>query len=228
MFKTEKVGKTNTNINFLKNLKVLKGDLYMVLVLFFCSIIVMITLVIVFILISTIRIEIKNVKISNTVKMNSKYIIKISAHLLNKFKWLAFEIDKTRIKKFTKKMHLEKIDMQKLEKNINLYDIKQIINIKPKLAYLDLKMSLGVEDVILTSYIIPIVSTAISIIMPYITKDSKFKNINYKILPVYNEQNVYDIKLDVTVEIKVINVLNAMYKIYKNGTYYQYKKLNET
>lgn len=200
----------------------------MVLVLFLCSIIGLMTLIIVIILISTIRVEIKNLKITNTIKMDSKYIIKISAHLLNKFKWIAFEIDKTKIKNIAKKIHLEKIDIQKLEKDINLYDIKQIINIKPKLTYLDLKMRLGVEDVILTSYIIPIISTAISIIMPHITKDGKIENINYKIVPVYNNQNVYDIKLDTIVEIKVINVLNAMYKIYKNGTYYQYKKLNET
>lgn len=200
----------------------------MVLVLFLCAIITLIALLIIFILISTIKIEIKEVRASNAMKIKSNYVIKISARLMNKLKWISFEIDKIKIKKFAKKIHLEKIDIQKLERNINVYDIKQIINIRPKLTYLNLDVSLGVEDVILTSYIIPIISTIISIILPHVTKDNKIKNINYKILPLYNNKNIYDIKLDTIIEIKVINVLNAMYKIYRNGTYYQYKKLNET
>ena len=200
----------------------------MILVLFLCVIVILIVLLILFILISTIKVEIEKVNISNVMKIKSNYIIKISALLVNKFKWLSFQIDRINIKKFSKKLHLEKIDIQKLEKNFNVYDIKQIINIKPKLTYLDLKISLGVEDVILTSYLIPIVSIVISIILPYITKNNKIDNINYKIMPLYNNKNIYDIKLDTIIEIKVINVLNAMYKIYKNGTYYQYKKLNET
>lgn len=200
----------------------------MVLVLFLCATITLIALLIIFILISTIKIEIKEVRASNTMKIKSNYVIKISARLMNKLKWISFEIDKIKIKKLAKKLHLEKMDIQKLERNINVYDIKQIINIRPKLTYLNLDVSLGVEDVILTSYIIPIISTIISIILPHVTKDNKIKNINYKILPLYNNKNIYDIKLDTIIEIKVINVLNAMYKIYRNGTYYQYKKLNET
>lgn len=200
----------------------------MVLVLFLCAIITLIALLIIFILISAIKIEIKEVRASNAMKIKSNYVIKISARLMNKLKWISFEIDKVKIKKLAKKIHLEKIDIQKLERNINVYDIKQIINIRPKLTYLNLDVSLGVEDVILTSYIIPIISTIISIILPHVTKDNKIKNINYKILPLYNNKNIYDIKLDTIIEIKVINVLNAMYKIYRNGTYYQYKKLNET
>lgn len=197
----------------------------MILVLFLCSIITIIALIIIFILVSTIRIDIKKVRISNTVKAKQNYEIKISAYLVNKLKWISIRINKIKIQKIAKKMNLEKIDIQKLEKNIDLYDIKQIFNIKPKLRCLNLEMSLGVEDVILTTYLIPIVSTVISIILPYITKESKIKDIKYKILPIYNNQNVYDLKLDTTIEIKMINVLNAMYKIYKNGTYYQYKKI---
>lgn len=200
----------------------------MVLVLFLCAIITLIALLIIFILISTIKIEIKEVRASNAMKIKSNYVIKISARLMNKLKWISFEIDKIKIKKLAKKLHLEKMDIQKLERNINVYDIKQIINIRPKLTYLNLYVSLGVEDVILTSYIIPIISAIISIILPHVTKGNKIKNINYKILPLYNNKNIYDIKLDTIIEIKVINVLNAMYKIYRNGTYYQYKKLNET
>ena len=204
----------------------------MVLVLLFCAIIIVVMLLIIFTLISTVKIKINNLKIENPKKINSKYEISISFNLMNKLKWISIKLNKQKIRKILTKMHLEKIDIKKLEKDVKLSDIQELLKIKPKLSMLNLQLKVGVEDVIATSFAIPIICTAISIILPYVTDRRNFKNIKYKIEPIYN-QYAYHLKLDTEIEVKVINVLNSLYKIYKSrknmyksskiGTYYQYK-----
>lgn len=204
----------------------------MVLVLFFCAIIIVVMLLIIFTLISTVKIKINNLKIENPKKVNSKYEISISFNLMNKLKWISIKLNKQKIRKILTKMHLEKIDIKKLEKDVKLSDIQELLKIKPKLSMLNLQLKVGVEDVIATSFAIPIICTAISVILPYVTDRRNFKNIKYKIEPIYN-QYAYHLKLDTEIEVKIINVLNSLYKIYKSrknmyksskiGTYYQYK-----
>ena len=204
----------------------------MVLVLLFCAIIIVVMLLIIFTLISTVKIKINNLKIENPKKINSKYEILISFNLINKLKWISIKLNKQKIRKILTKMHLEKIDIKKLEKDVKLSDIQELLKIKPKLSMLNLQLKVGVEDVIATSFAIPIICTAISVILPYVTDRRNFKNIKYKIEPIYN-QYAYHLKLDTEIEVKVINVLNSLYKIYKSrknmyksskiGTYYQYK-----
>lgn len=204
----------------------------MVLVLFFCAIIIVVMLLIIFTLISTVKIKINNLKIENPKKVNSKYEISISFNLMNKLKWISIKLNKQKIRKILTKMHLEKIDIKKLEKDVKLSDVQELLKIKPKLSMLNLQLKVGVEDVIATSFAIPIICTAISVILPYVTDRRNFKNIKYKIEPIYN-QYAYHLKLDTEIEVKVINVLNSLYKIYKSrknmyksskiGTYYQYK-----
>lgn len=191
----------------------------MVLVLFLSIILFLLILLIVFTLISTIEIKVKEIEFSNIKKITPRYVINISAKLLNKFKWIEIDFDNGKIKKITKKIHLEKIDIQKLERNLKISDIKEIINIKPKISSLHLIVNVGLEDVILTTYLVTGISTIIAIILPYITKKNSENNLNYKVLPVYNNQNVYYLKIDTVLEIKVMNVLSSLFKIYKDNKY---------
>ena len=129
-------------------------------------------------------------------------------------------------------MHLKKIDIKKLEKDLKLSDIQELLKIRPKISMLNLQLKVGIQDVVATSFAIPIICTVISVILPYVTERKNFKNIKYKIEPIYN-QYAYHLKLDTEIEVKIINVLNSLYKIYKSrknmyklsriGTYYQYK-----
>ena len=200
----------------------------MILVLFLCIAILIITLILTLIFISTLRIKLENMNISNIKKNKSAYSINISFYLLNKIKWLAFNISENKIKKITKKIQFKNIDMIKLEKYLQPSDIKELAKINPKISYLKLEFNLGLEDVVVTSYIVAIISTMLSIILPYVTKERERKNLYYKILPIYNNKNQYHINLDVIFEVKLINVFKVVYKFYKTGTYYQYKSLKET
>ena len=208
MFKKEKNGKTNTN-NF-------KGGYDMVLVLFFCTIIIIVTLLIILVLLSTIRTKINNFKLSNLNVEKTNYQIKISLYFLNKIKWLSVTLDKNRIHKITKKMHLEQIDIKQLEKDFKISDLKELLKVKPKLIYLNLKLKIGLEDIMLTTYAVPLICTALSIILPFICDKKDIKNIKYNIDPIYNKGNLYYLELNSNVEVKILNLLNAIYQIYKH------------
>ena len=188
----------------------------MVLVLFFCTIIIIITLLIILILLSTIRTQINNLKLSNLSVEKSNYQINISLYFLNKIKWLSIKLDKAKIHKITKKMHLEQIDIKRLEKDFKISDLKEFLKIKPKLIYLNLKLKIGLEDLILTTYAVPFMCTIFSNVLPFICDKKDIKNIKYNIEPIYNNQNLYYIELNSKVEVKTLNIFNSIYQIYKN------------
>ncbi len=187
----------------------------MILVLFFCAIVILVMLAVMLPLLSTIRIEITDFELSNKKHIEPNYEIIYSLVLLNKIKWLSIHLNDKKMRKMYTKMHLERIDIKKIEKDIKLSDIQEFARVKPKLTRLNLQIKLGVEDVIITSYLVPILCTILTILLPHITEKKNIRNIKYKIEPVYN-QTIYHIKLDTILEIKIINLLNSVYKIYKS------------
>lgn len=219
----------------------------MVLVLLFCTILIIAISFFFLIIFSTIKIEIKNLKISNLITNKekvtcadqnkySKYEVSIGLEILNKIKYFSLNLNYRKIKKITLKMHLDKTKIQELEREISISDIKEIMNIKPKISYMNLRLKLGLDDVLLTTYSVPIISTLISILLPYTVEKKDINNIKYEVNPMYNSGNIYEIQLNIGVKIKVIRILNVVYRIYKNkknkskkkmyklskiGTYYQ-------
>lgn len=219
----------------------------MVLVLLFCTILIIVISLFFLIIFSTLKIEIKNFKISNittnrekttctNLKKYSNYEVNIALEILNKLKYFSLNLNSRKIKKITLKMHLDKTKIKELEREISISDIKEVMNIKPKISYMDLKLKLGIDDVLLTTYSVPIISTLISILLPYTVEKEDVNNIKYEVKPIYNNGNVYEMQLSTGIKIKVIKILNAVYKIYKSkkdknkkkmyklskiGTYYQ-------
>ena len=108
-----------------------------------------------------------------------------------------------------------KIDIKNFERDLQLSDIQEIFRIRAKISSLNLNIKIGMKDAVITSYIVPIICTVISLILPHITEKKNISNIKYKVEPVYN-QNAYHIKLNTVLEIKLINVLNSAYRIYKS------------
>lgn len=185
----------------------------MILVFFFLIILINIMLITIFFIFSTVRIELNQVRFSNITENDKKYIIKMSLYLFNKIKWISLKLNNDKLKNISKKLHLEKVDLKKIERDFKISDLKEIANIKPKVSYLELEMKIGIEDVILTSYIIPTICTILAIVLPYIVIKDKEKYIKYYVLPIYNCKNEYDIKADIILEIKIINILISTYKI---------------
>jgi len=146
--------------------------------------------------------------------ISKKYELFISLYLFNKIKWISIRLNDKRIQNMYHKMKLEKIDIKKLEQDFKLEDLKELKCLKPKISYLDLNLKIGVEDVVLTSFIIFILSTVISIILPYTIKKYEKSKYHYEIMPLYLQKNVYEIKFDCIIEIKMVHIINIIYNVF--------------
>ena len=206
----------------------------MVLVFIFCTIIIITIIAFFLIIFSTLKIDIKNYEISNiyanlndsireikdTCNNNEKngatYKLYISLNVLDRIKIFKLKLNNEKIKKIMLKIPLDETKIKELEREIGINDIKEIMNIKPQISYMDLNIKIGIDDILLTTYIVPIICTVISMILPLVIEKNKANEIKYIVTPKYNEGNVYDIKFNIGIKIKIIKVLNALYTIYKN------------
>lgn len=199
----------------------------MVLVFLICIILIIITIIFFLIILSTLKIEIKDAEVSNindkyenkqnTIrsKIGKKYKIKISLLFLNKIKYISINLNYKKIQELKSKINFNKINIKKIEKEFEWSDFKELIEIKPNISYMNLNIKLGIDDVLFTTYLIPIISTIISIFLPLVVEKNSRNKVNYIIKPIYNNGNIYDVKINIGLKIKIIKVVNAIYKIYK-------------
>ena len=110
-----------------------------------------------------------------------------------------------------KKINIKDVEKFAQNRKPNLKDIKKL---DMKIEKLDLKLKLGIDDVILNSYLIAFISIILSNILPFFTKSNK--NIKYSILPEYNNNPDYEHN-----PVFELNLLDSYYKHNKN-----YYKIN--
>ena len=191
----------------------------MVLVFSLCAIVILITLLICMTLLSTVRIKIENFAMSNIKdkkdSISEKYKITISFYLWNIMKWISFKINHKKIRKIYQKIQLEKFDFKKIEKNFQLKDLKEIRKLNPEVSYFNLELKAGTEDAVLTSFIIFAISTFISILLPHVIKKYDADKYRYEIVPLYINQNVYEMKLNCIIQIKMVHIINIIYVFLK-------------
>jgi len=185
---------------------------------------------------STLSIEIKDFEADNYEKQEEnlkKYIVFVRIYLFNKIKWIGFKIDKKRILKF-KKGYLLKIinkklgvergeELKKIEK-ITLKNIKKVFNRRTlkiikdadvEISKLNLDFDIGLENVIITAFAVSAISSAISIIIGRNVKEYGSKKIYYQITPVYINKNVFKIKLNCIINVKMVHIMNIIYVLLK-------------
>lgn len=138
---------------------------------------------------SKIQIKIDNFKLLfssenvKKIKLNEDYDIKIAFLIFCKLPILWININKNKIKKIKENGRYFK----GIRQDISLKHLKQIknkINICVKKFYL--KSSIGTDNTIFTTMIIPLISSAIAIILA--RKKVKQKNQNFQINPIYNSR----------------------------------------
>ncbi len=191
----------------------------MVLVFILYGIAAFFVILILLLFLSTIRINVNKLKLSNidnNYGENIKdYSINISMSLFNKIKWISVNLNDKKIKKIQNKMNMKKIDFKKLKGDFKPDDIKLLKKIKVKIAYLELLARIGVNDVVATSFIIFAITMIISLLLPHVIEEYKDKKYNYKILPLYLNRNAYEIKLDCIIEVKMVHIINIVYVFLK-------------
>lgn len=177
-------------------------------------------LLIFFILIifSKIQIEIINLKYtSKKVKLshlNDKYKIQIKILILSIIPILKISITKERLQKLklSEKINNIDIDLSKIGKDINLNFIKQLKNIiNLQIKQFKLKVYIGTENTVLTSILIPAISTIISIILS--RKKVRVENQTFGIEPIYNCGNLLNMELEGIFELKLIHIIKVIYII---------------
>lgn len=195
----------------------------MVLVFILLGIIIVILLIFVILLLSEIQIEIKNLKIGNKEekkgRIKDKYEVKITLYFLEKIPILWFRLNDKKIRRISKSKQLEKIDLKAIEKNVrfNKETIQIIKNIKIKISKLNLRIDLGTEDAIVTSYLIAFIAGVIGIILPHVVQKNKINNCKYIVNPIYQNRNIYHVNLDSIISIKIVHIIYSMLFFIKKG-----------
>lgn len=175
--------------------------------LFICLTIIIV--IITFLIFSKLQIEIRNVKFNSQLKkhFNDDYQIIIKWYVLKWIPILNVNITKTKLEKMKLR---QKIDFSVLEKNINLD--KKIWNIlknsKIEIQKIELYMELGTENAAYTAMLIPIISTVLAFILRKNTKQ-------FKIQPLYQNQNLVNIFVSGIFEIKMSHIISSIYFLNK-------------
>ena len=209
------------------------------MVLFFV-IITMALVCIIVIFNSSFKLSISKLKI-DTENGNIDYEIKFGLYFMKKIRIIGLKLNKDKQEKI--KRRIQKLQNSKLIKKLSNTSIKKIPlklekklereilfnNIKPlklakiifknlKIEILKFKMNLqiGLEDVIITSSLITIISVIVPIILRLTNKYIKnINNYRYKILPIYGNKNVLKLDLDCIINLKLVHIINIIYIIVK-------------
>ena len=191
-----------------------------------CLIIILFIVAIIVIL-SNINIKVNKLHINSLTKQenNNELSVEISLKLW-KIKLFKIKLNKGKIAgifvKIKQKVDNKNIGIEEIEKQIkDEIEINKKIKTKLKKQSIELQsikadISLGTEDVIITSYTVAFMSIIISNILPHITNKSneEIKNIEYKIAPIYANKNMYIIKLSCEISVKILYIL-IMFCMYK-------------
>lgn len=215
----------------------------MVLVFILLSIFILLLALSFIVLLSTLRIEIKNLEVTNmnlkeesqdAININSKqpnlsnnnikseqqnttnYAVIVSLHLLNRIKWFSIHLNDEKMRKLYNKMQLEKIDLKKIEKDFRWEDLKTIKKLQIKLSYLKFKTEVGVESPVITAFLVSILSSFVAIFLPYLAVDMKKERYQYEVLPIYQNKNLYKIQLNCIIQVKMVHIISVVYNLYSS------------
>lgn len=192
----------------------------MILVFIILGIIIFVCLIVFLLMLSTIRLEIKQLHISNLEKeLKVDFILQVAISIFNQFKLIKITIDNEKIKKV---LQSGKIDVQKLRNNktLNKDIIKNLKYIKPNIEYFNIEGYFATFNTVLTSSIYAILHAIIPILISSKMK-GKYRN-NIKFLNI--NQNIINMNLNCIISIKMVNIINIIYDLKKKGGKEKYGK----
>lgn len=176
------------------------------------SLIIIITLVLVFF--TEIKVEIKKLefKIKNF-DINKSGIIIIKFKILNKINLIKIETDIDKIQSLTSKNKYDKIKNHVVKnENIKVKDIQE--KLKAKYENINLKIEIGEENAATTALLTGVISSIISVIIGKYFSD--IKQINWNVQPMYNI-NILKLSLNCIISVKLIHIINTIFMMRKEG-----------
>lgn len=182
-------------------------------------IITFISITILAVLLSTISIRIEKLEISNCNSINKltyNFEIYFEILTLNKFKIFSLKINKDKIKQLNSKVKfknkMQNMNFKKIKQDfpkIKLREILKKLNIN--VQKFNLKFELGTEDVIITSALIAIISSALGIFLAKVIKSFNKEKYSYEIKPIYHNKNLINLYLNCIIKVKVVHIISIIY-----------------
>lgn len=200
----------------------------MILVLLFCGILLIALILALLLSLSTIRIVIDQLFISNVNKVDGKklkkdFCIYLGLYLFGRIKLVNIKITDERLERISKKLKIkdkiEKLDLETLKRNFKLdketmYMLKEI---KIKISKFNLSLEIGTENVIFTSMLITFISTIVSVFLSRILEKEAIENSQYQISSIYCNKNLLKINLNCIIHVKMVHIMYIMFHLLKKG-----------
>ena len=174
---------------------------------------ILLTIIIVLIF-SKIQVEIENFRLNlpkNKNKiLNDTFLFKIKLVIFGTLPILNLKINREKLKKLENNLKDKKIklDINKIGKQITKENINDAKKLQMHIEKIKLKINFGTENTILTSFIVPIISTIWSIVLT--KKRVKEEKQRLEINPIYNKGNLVNIVFEGIFEIKMIHIIKVI------------------
>lgn len=174
---------------------------------------ILLTIIIVLIF-SKIQVEIENFRLNlpkNKNKiLNDTFLFKIKLFIFGTLPIINLKINREKLKKLENNLKDKKIklDINKIGKQITKENINDAKKLQMHIEKIKLKINFGTENTILTSFIVPIISTIWSIVLT--KKRVKEEKQRLEINPIYNKGNLVNIVFEGIFEIKMIHIIKVI------------------
>lgn len=175
----------------------------------------LIVLLITGVLFSNFKINLINLDINSKNKKKIKYKLNFEIYLFYFIKIIIFSCNEDNIKFFSKKFNYKKIIERLRIDNILNNQIKnyfELKNITVDLEKVDLNCKVGTGNTIITGYIVALLSIAISFFINKTVMKIDQKLHKFKVLPIYVDDLILELKLEGIISIKMIHILYVIKK----------------
>lgn len=142
------------------------------------------------------------------------FTLKIKLLIFSKIPTLSIKLDNIKIKKLLLKQiekeirkHKDIVEDKKKAKELS----KKIVPLF-NLQKTNLRIELGTEDAAFTAIASSIVSIFITMALSYVADVKKYKNYNYKITPIYLNENVFFLQFSCIITSKILHIIKVMCK----------------
>ena len=140
--------------------------------------------------------------------------LKLQIRFLNKIPIFSFNLDNYKAKKILLKQYYKEIkknkDIEQDKKKMQEFS-KKLIR-KFTLEKTNFNMSIGTEDAAFTAITSSIINIAISLTLPYVADMRNLKNYHYKVSPIYLNKNVFFLQFSCIITIKLVHIINVICK----------------
>ncbi len=182
--------------------------------LFLLLVIVLLVMILYF---SKIKIQITNLKFCSKSNrhINRDYEVTIKLNVLGLVPILKIDLTKSKLEKIKIKERVKKFDINILEKRPFFH--QELLRAVKKLDWyiqnMNLQIEIGTTNAVLTSMIVPAISTIIAIGLRKRIK--KFEKQVFRINPVYQNQNLVNLSISGIFEVKMRHIINIIYILIK-------------